>query len=116
MDINKNLLEYGKLKIELKEINLKIKKIIELECIDLDEKEEKIQLFRYFESNKHREPMERFLDIEEWSEELEEEIKPISYELLELIKKRTVIKYKLGYKKMVITKYAIKLVKEEEVK
>lgn len=30
MDINKNLLEYGKLKIELKEINLKIKKINEI--------------------------------------------------------------------------------------
>ena len=112
MKIQEVLLEYGKLKLEYQKVNSKIKKITTSEYINLSENEDFIQLHKYFDYNKHREPMERFLEFEEWAEEVEEEIKPISWTLLKLIEQRSNLKIQIGYKKAWITKYAINLTKE----
>ena len=113
MDINKNLLEYGKLKLKEQEINSKISEEVKKQYFHLEEEKEQIQLFRYFDFNKHDlEYGEEPYLLEEWADEIDEKLKQETYDLLKLINERKCIRYNLGIKKSVITKYAIKLIKE----
>lgn len=114
MDINKTLIAYGQLKLREQELNAEISKIVNFYYTDGDaEEKEDIQLFRYFAFNKQDlEIGDQSLELEEWAEEIDEEIDPETYTLLKLINERKLVKYKMGYRKMVVTKYAIKLCKE----
>lgn len=109
MDLTKTLIIYGELKVREKEINKRIKEIVNIYYDDEIDKQD-IQLFRYFNFNKQDlEEREEPFTLEQWAREFNEEIDPETYELFDLIKERKIVRYKLGYRKMVITKFAIKL-------
>lgn len=113
MSFDETLIEYGRLKLEEQEINLKIGKEVKRQHFNVKEDGEQIQLFRYFDFNKNDlEYGDRQLELEEWAEEIEEELKQETYDLLELIKERRIIRFDLSYSKGKITKRAIKMYKE----
>lgn len=123
MDINKTLMEYGKLKIELKEINKKISELFEKENLNNIRKGElynQTQVSRFFDYRKEEREHQRYDDeepyeFEDWCCDIaEEEVRPNSLKILELIQKRKDIRYDLGYKKRSITRYATKLYREEK--
>lgn len=120
MDIEKTLLEYGKLKIRYKKFSEEIRELFEYQADN-----EKCQLEEYFNYYKnferhfngccYEEPDEIEDWAEDWGQEWEDErlkeVTETSYKLLKLLKERKEVRKLLGYKKAIITKYSIRLVK-----
>lgn len=126
MDINQTLLEYGKLKIKDKELSKEISRLFEYQA---DHEEGQLSEFfnyykdfmkneRRFTGNGYTEPD----SIEDWAEDWGAafasdrkltEVTETSYKILDLIKERKAVRNDIRAKKIAITKYAFKLVKEE---
>ena len=102
MDINKNLIEYSKLNLQLKEINESIYEIFDFYKENLVE----VQLFKYFKYNKENWTN---LTLEQWGKEENQIIDKLSYELLELFKQKRNIKQRINYRKRNIINYGIEL-------
>jgi len=102
MDIEKVLFEYGILNKKMNKINERIEYLIDL-CRDI---ERNIQIFRYFDYNK---TSEKELSIDQWADEVSEDIYDDTYELLDLIKEKKKLKRKIYYRKSLIIKYSINL-------
>lgn len=107
MNIDKNLIEYGELNLELEEVNTDINEIIQNYRAD----GMSVQLFDYidFDKNSYNK-----ISLEKWASSRKEPVHDLTYILLNLVKQKKKLKQKINYRNRNIINYGIGMYKEKE--